>query len=181
LHLAVRDRRSVPFAALLDQYARTDGGRVLRYVSAEGCGRPDVQALVRSAAPDAHLYCCGPSGMIDAFVEAARHRSPATVHHERFAAAEAAATVGGFTVQLARDGRCLDVPPGKSILDVLLDAGLEVPYSCTQGVCGSCRLAVLEGTPDHRDSYLTDDERAANDALMPCCSGSLSQRLVVDL
>jgi vanillate O-demethylase ferredoxin subunit len=119
--------------------------------------------------------------MIDAFVEAARHRSPATVHHERFAAAEAAATEGGFTVQLARDGRCLDVPPGKSILDVLLDAGLEVPYSCTQGVCGSCRLAVLEGTPDHRDRYLTDAERAANDALMPCCSGSLSQRLVVDL
>ncbi|TFZ02850.1 oxidoreductase [Ramlibacter henchirensis] len=181
LHFAARDRRSMPFEAHLEQHAATGSGRVVKHFSAEGQGRPDIQAIVGSAAADAHLYCCGPTGMIDAFVEAARHRSPDTVHYERFASAEAPATEGGFTLQLARDGRCFDVPPGKSILDVLLEAGVDVPYSCMQGVCGSCRLSVIEGQPDHRDGYLSDNERAANDALIPCCSGSLSPRLVVDL
>lgn len=181
LHFAARDQHSLPFEALLAQHASLPGGQVVKHLSRAGQGRMDVAALVRSAAPETHLYCCGPAGMIDAFLDAGRARAPDTVHYERFAATEAAATDGGFTLQLARDGRCLPVPPGKSILDVLLDAGLDVPYSCMQGVCGSCRLSVLEGQPDHRDGYLSDNEKAANDSLMPCCSGSLSQRLVVDL
>lgn len=180
LHFAARDRGSMPFEALLEQHAAEGRGKVSRYFSSEG-SRLVIPALVRSAAADTHFYCCGPSRMIDAFVDATNARSPETVHYERFAAAEAPATEGGFVLQLSRVGRCLEVPPGKSMLDVLLDAGIDVPYSCMQGVCGSCRLTVIEGTPDHRDGYLSDNQRAANDAVIPCCSGSLSQRLVLDL
>jgi vanillate O-demethylase ferredoxin subunit len=181
LHLAGRRRRSMPFESTLARYANVANGQVLRHCSEDRGGRLDIASIVRSASPETHLYCCGPAGMIDAFVDAGRARSGDTVHFERFAAGQAAATDGGFQLQLARDGRCLEVPAGKSILDVLLDAGVDIPYSCMQGVCGSCRLAVLEGEPDHRDGYLSDDERAANDSLIPCCSGSRSQRLVVDL
>jgi vanillate O-demethylase ferredoxin subunit len=181
LHLAARRPRSVPFEQALTAYGAATHGQVLKHFSADAGVRLDIASIVRSASPETHLYCCGPSGMIDAFIEAARARPADTVHYERFAAGQAAATDGGFQLQLARDGRCLDVPAGKSILDVLLDAGVDVPYSCMQGVCGSCRLAVLEGVPDHLDAYLSDMERAANDSLIPCCSGSRSQRLVVDL
>jgi tetrachlorobenzoquinone reductase len=181
LHVTARTPRSLPFQSLLAHYAKVPNGAVRVHFSNDAPGRLDFQSIVRSAQPDTHVYCCGPSGMIDAFVHAARDRAADTVHFERFAAGQAAATDGGFQLQLARDGRCLNVPAGKSILDTLLDAGVDIPYSCTQGVCGSCRIAVLEGEPDHRDDYLSDDERAANDSLIPCCSGSRSQRLVVDL
>ena len=71
---------------------------------------------------------------------------------------------------LARSGITLAVPPGKPILDVLLDEGIDVPFSCMEGVCGSCKVGVLEGVPDHRDLVLTDEERASNKAIMVCCS-----------
>lgn len=73
------------------------------------------------------------------------------------------------------------MPSGKSILDVLLQAGIEVSYSCTQGICGSCRLGLIEGVPDHRDECLSEDEHAANRSIIACCSGARSGRLVLDL
>ena len=73
------------------------------------------------------------------------------------------------------------VPPGKSVLDVLLDHGVDVPYSCMQGICGSCRVGVKAGEPEHRDDCLSEAERAANTAMAVCCSGSRSAKLVLDL
>ncbi|MGE0333247.1 MAG: 2Fe-2S iron-sulfur cluster-binding protein [Ramlibacter sp.] len=178
LHYAAASRNSMPFQ---DALAARAGGRVVKHFSEDGLGRLDIAALIGGATPDTHFYCCGPSGMIDSFLAASQSRMPATVHYERFAARQEAATDGGFVLQLARDGRCLPVPGGKSILDVLLDAGLDVPYSCTQGVCGTCRIAVLDGEPEHRDDFLTDEEKAANSALMACCSGARSARLTLDL
>jgi ferredoxin-NADP reductase len=181
LHYAAASRAAMPFQALLASYVARGRGRLVTHFSDAGGGRMDIAAIIAAAPAKAHLYCCGPVGMIDAFVEAGRARAPETVHYERFAAAQAAATEGGFTLKLARDGRCLPVPAGKSILDVLLDAGVDVPYSCTQGVCGTCRVRVLEGEPEHRDDYLSDPEKAANDAILVCCSGSRTARLELDL
>ena len=82
---------------------------------------------------------------------------------------------------LARSGITLAVPPGKPILDVLLDEGIDVPFSCMEGVCGSCKVGVLDGVPDHRDLVLSDEERASNKAIMVCCSGAKTERLVLDL
>jgi vanillate O-demethylase ferredoxin subunit len=71
--------------------------------------------------------------------------------------------------------------PGTTVLQVLGDAGVFVPASCEQGVCGTCLTRVLEGVPDHRDLYLTEVEQAANDQFAPCCSRSKSATLLLDL
>ena len=87
----------------------------------------------------------------------------------------------GFTVVLARSGKEIAVPEGMTILEALRSRGIEVAHSCLEGVCGSCETAVLEGTPDHRDLVLTEAERARNNTMMICCSGSKSDRLVLDI
>jgi tetrachlorobenzoquinone reductase len=89
--------------------------------------------------------------------------------------------VGGFEVRLHRSGRTIAVPPGETILDVLLDAGINVAFSCTEGVCGTCETPVIDGIPDHRDSFLSDEEKADNSKIMICCSGSKSPVLTLDL
>jgi tetrachlorobenzoquinone reductase len=88
---------------------------------------------------------------------------------------------GGFEVRLHRSGRILAVPAGETILDVLLDAGVNVSFSCTEGICGTCETKVIDGTPDHRDSFLSDEEKAENSKIMICCSGSKSPVLTLDL
>jgi tetrachlorobenzoquinone reductase len=119
--------------------------------------------------------------MIDAFLAACAQRPAAQVHVERFAAASEAATAGGFELVLQRSGRRIAVGAGKTILDALLDQGVQVQYACSAGVCGTCMTGVIEGEPDHRDEYLTDEERATNRHIMICCSGSKSPTLVLDL
>jgi vanillate O-demethylase ferredoxin subunit len=103
------------------------------------------------------------------------------VHREYFAAKEAAATDGSYTVTLARSQRTLQIQPGQTLLDGLIAIGAEPTFSCQQGICGTCEVRVLEGTPDHRDMVLTEAEQAANDRMMVCCSGAKSVRLVLDL
>jgi ferredoxin len=92
----------------------------------------------------------------------------------------APAVVDSFEVELARSGEVLCIGPGESILDALLLAGIDIEYSCMQGVCGTCRTRVLSGIPHHRDLFLSPQEQAANDSMLVCCSGSRSSRLVLD-
>jgi ferredoxin len=91
------------------------------------------------------------------------------------------APTDGFEVRLHRSGRTIVVQPGDSILDALLDAGVDVSFSCTEGVCGTCETRVIDGIPDHRDSFLTDEEKAENSKIMVCCSRSKSPVLTLDL
>ncbi len=86
-----------------------------------------------------------------------------------------------FEVHLARRQLTLQVQPDQSILQVLQQAGVEVPFSCSEGICGTCRTSVLEGQPDHWDMYLTPEEQEKGDCIMVCISRSQSQRLVLDL
>ncbi len=88
---------------------------------------------------------------------------------------------GTFEVHLAQRNITLTVPPDKSILQVLQDAGLDVPFSCTEGICGTCLTKVKEGEPDHWDMYLTPDEQEKGDCIMVCVSRCKSSRLVLDL
>jgi tetrachlorobenzoquinone reductase len=181
LHYSAASRDAMPFRDLLERIERRGNGRLHLYSSEDRIARMDVGSIVASADMPTHFYCCGPAGMLDDFLAATKACRPERVHYERFFSSKAAATSGGFTVQLARDGRVLNVPEGKSILDVLLDAGLNVPYSCTQGVCGSCRVSVLAGTPDHRDDFLTDAEKSASDCILVCCSGARSPTICLDI
>jgi vanillate O-demethylase ferredoxin subunit len=88
---------------------------------------------------------------------------------------------GAFQVKLASSGNVYTVPADNSVLEVLLQNGVDVPFSCQQGVCGSCLTNVLAGIPDHRDMYLTDEESAQNDQFMPCCSRAKTKLLLLDL
>jgi tetrachlorobenzoquinone reductase len=136
---------------------------------------------VQRAAPDTHLYCCGPIPMLAAFEQAAASRPSEYVHVEYFSAKEPPSAGGGFTVVLSRSGLSVVVPEGKTILDTLLDSGVDVPYSCQEGICGTCETKVIEGTPDHRDLVLSKEEQGSNNVMMICCSGSKGEKLVLDL
>jgi len=179
LHYAARSPQHAAFVGELQALAAQGGELELRFDSS--APRLDIARLVGDAPADAHLYCCGPRPMIDDFVAAGASRSESTVHYERFAAGSEAATAGGFDVVLQRSGQRLHVLPGKTILDTLLDNGVQVQYSCSAGICGTCRTGVIEGDPDHRDDYLTDQEKAENRSIMVCCSGARSRTLVLDL
>lgn len=91
------------------------------------------------------------------------------------------ATSGAFKVKVASTDELIDIPQGQSIVDVLEAHGVDITVSCEQGICGTCLTAVLEGTPDHKDVFMTDDEHLANDMITPCCSRSKSAVLVLDL
>jgi vanillate O-demethylase ferredoxin subunit len=178
LHYCARNRAA---AAFLDDLL-PQGDHVSWQFDDECNGRfLDMVALVREAPPDTHFYCCGPTGMLGAFEAAVAGLAPERVHVEYFSAKEEASTDGGFLVELARSNKVIAVAEGKTILEALQDAGIDVPYSCMEGVCGSCETRVLAGTPDHRDAILTDSERASNKTMMVCCSGSKSEKLVLDL
>lgn len=88
---------------------------------------------------------------------------------------------GAFEIHLAQRDLTLVVQPEQSILQVLHDAGVEVPFSCSEGVCGTCLTKVKEGEPDHWDMYLTPEEQEKGDCMMVCVSRSKSPRLVLDL
>ena len=129
-----------------------------------------------------HLYVCGPADfMADVLARAEDCGWPANrLHSEPFAAPEQDAG-RTFTVELARSGRTLTVPAGQSLLEALEAAGTAVPNMCRKGVCGECAIPVLAGRIEHRDLYLTDDEKAANDTAMCCVSRAQDQELELDL
>ena len=177
LHYAVRRRGE---AAFLDELLAGDG-HVRLHVDEEQGSMIDVAAIVRAAPEEAHLYCCGPTPMLEAFAAAAASRPAERVHLEYFSSAVAPAVESGFIVELARSKVRVEVPPGQTILEALRARGLEVQSSCEQGICGSCETRVLAGEPDHRDMLLSDEEKATNQVMMICCSGSRSAILVLDL
>lgn len=136
------------------------------------------------AAPGQHLYTCGPEGFMAAVTEGALGRGyPADVlHREHFRALapEPADRDSDFVVVHAPTGKTYDVPAGRSIAAVLIEAGLDVELSCEQGMCGTCLVDLVEGEADHRDIYQTAAEKAANTRIAICCSRARSDRLVLD-
>ncbi|RON67178.1 PDR/VanB family oxidoreductase [Pseudomonas fluorescens] len=147
--------------------------------------RIDLATLLAKPMPGKHLYVCGPGGFIMAVLAAAKAAGwdDHCIHREFFAAASSPQTIDPrtFQVKLSSDGRVLDIPHDKTVLQVLLAEGLEIPTSCKEGVCGMCLTRVLSGEPDHNDFYLSDDEKAANNQFLPCCSRSKSPLLVLDI
>lgn len=178
LHYCCRTR---DMAAFLDELA-PHGDHVELRLDDENRDFLDIAGLIR-AAPQAHFYCCGPKPMLAAFNAATQAAGlpAARVHVEYFQPVADLVPQGGFTVELARSGRTLAVPPGKTILDTLREAGITTTSSCEAGICGECQVTVLAGIPDHQDSVLSDAERSANKSMMICCSGSKSEKLVLDL
>jgi ferredoxin-NADP reductase len=142
----------------------------------------DVTSIIAKTPRDAHLYCCGPTPMLKAFEAATTDWPREQIHVEYFTPKQQETDKkGGFVVELARSGQEFVIPEGKTILQVLLDAGVDVDYSCELGICGACEQRVISGTPEHRDAILTEEEQASNTKVMICCAGCKSDRLVLDL
>jgi len=175
--------RSRAEAALVDEISGL-GAKVLYHFNDEKGGLPDLASYLAGRPADTHFYCCGPTPMLDAFEQTCERLGYPHAHIERFTAAEVAASEDAqdsYSVELSKSGKTVSVEPGLNLLDVLLEAGCDIEYSCREGVCGSCETRVLEGDVDHRDGVLTKAERAANKSMMVCVSGCKSRRLVLDL
>jgi ferredoxin-NADP reductase len=177
LYYACRSRDDMAFVQSLEAM-----GPAQLHFDEESSGKfLDVSSIVAATPKDAHLYCCGPTPMLKAFESATADWPREQVHIEYFAPKQEAAKAGGFVVELARSGKEFVIPEGKSILQVLLDAGIDVDYSCELGICGACEQRVISGEPEHRDAILTEEEQASNTKVMICCAGCKTERLVLDL
>lgn len=176
--------RAAERMAFLSEIARSPfAGNVVVHTSAD-TQRFDASSTLTNPREGTHLYVCGPVGFMEHVLDTARtHGWPeAHLHREFFAGtANALDTDGSFAVRLASSGETYQIPKEKSVIEVLTSAGVDVPYSCESGVCGTCLTRVLDGVPDHRDTFLTEAERAANDQFTPCCSRALTPLLVLDL
>lgn len=144
--------------------------------------RLDAPAALAGWKEGTHLYVCGPDGFMNHVLDLARAAGwpESHIHFERFSACVPADGGGdGFEIEIEGTGQIIAVPPGETALAALAAAGFEIPVSCEQGICGTCLTPVTGGVPDHRDMFLSDAERAANDCFTPCCSRALTPRLTL--
>ena len=182
LHYCTRSRDQAALVEEIEQLAADGSGEFIpNYDDSDGI--LDLTETLASLPADAHVYCCGPAGMLDAFRARAQERgiAPDRVHYEYFSANVESATEGGFIVVLNQSGTEIAVKSGQTILQALIERGINVPHSCEEGVCGSCETRVIDGVPDHRDMVLSDKEMREGKTMMVCCSGAKSSRLVLDL
>lgn len=130
-----------------------------------------------------HVYVCGPTAMLETVrgAAAAQGWPDEAIHYEYFKNDKIIDDSSSFEIELARSAMTLHVPSGKTILEVMREAGLTVPSSCEQGACGTCLTGVIEGDVDHQDVYLNDSEKRSNTAMMTCVSRAKSARLVLDI
>ena len=173
-----RTRASMAFTEELAQY----GDRV-RFHPQNEHGLLDLAAYLGRVQHGAPIYACGPEPMLKAVADACDHWPPNALRVERFAPVEPAEPVrsDSFEVVLARSGQTVTVEPGRSILETVEAAGVDVLSSCREGTCGTCETDVIDGLPEHRDSLLTEAERASNETMFICVSRCLGARLTLDL
>jgi len=159
------------------------GGRV-HFHTDDGINEQRLKTadVLSEVSAERHLYVCGPAGFMDHITSIAEQCgwSSSCIHLERFAA-EIDTNGAPFTVVAKKSGRKFDVNPGETIVDGLLAQGIEVPMSCQSGVCGTCLVQVLDGTPDHRDFVQTDFEKASNKRITVCCSRSRTKQLILNI
>ncbi|MEV4033172.1 PDR/VanB family oxidoreductase [Streptomyces umbrinus] len=172
-----RTRNSMAFVEELSPY-----GDKVRIAPQDEAGLLDLAAELGTPQPGTLVYCCGPGPLLDAVEERCAQWPKGSLHVERFQPkVQETGADTEFEVVLERSGRTLTVPADVSVLDTVRSAGVEVLFSCTEGTCGTCETDVLEGTPDHRDSVLTDEEREAGETMLICVSRCRGKRLVLDL
>jgi vanillate O-demethylase ferredoxin subunit len=186
LHYAARSRQRMAFRSYLQD--TPFASRVHFHFSEESeTGRLDLAATIGSVPRESHVYVCGPSALIDATTTLAKQlgKPAETVHFERFSGIRTVANgrcdASSFLLQIRSTGKRIPVSAGETAAQALLAAGIALPVSCEQGICGTCVTRILEGVPEHNDGYLTDEERRANMLFVPCCSRAQSDVLVLDL
>ncbi|MFD6059508.1 PDR/VanB family oxidoreductase [Rhodococcus wratislaviensis] len=179
LYYGGRSLRSMAFRREL----LTDFGDRVHLNPQDQAGVLDLGSILSSPRSNTLVYCCGPSGLLDAVELRCRTWPEETLHVERFQPRDSANLNqgGDFEVELSRTGAVIVVRDGQTVLEAVRNAGVLVPSSCEEGTCGTCEVPVLEGEVDHRDSILTAEEQAANDTMLICVSRAACPRLVLDL
>jgi ferredoxin-NADP reductase len=183
LHYGGRSREHMAFVDELVDL----GGDNVSIVPQDVDGLLDVPAIIGNLSPEATIYCCGPAPLLDAVLTACAEAGVSDrLHFERFVAPTDGAgfvTDGdtAFEVELRSSGVTLQVPADKTLLEVVQSVLPDVPFSCTEGYCGSCESVVLDGEPDHRGSLMTPEEHDEEGTMLICVGRSKSHRLVLDL
>lgn len=172
-----RTRASMAFLEELAAY----GDRV-QVLPQDEHGLLDLPEIL-TVQPGTQVYCCGPESLLAAVEAHCAGWPPGRLHVERFTARESALTgeQAAFEVECAESGVTVSVPSGQSMLDALLEAGIDMNYDCREGTCGTCELDLLDGVADHRDAVLSAEEWADGKLIFPCVSRAPGGRLVVDV
>lgn len=180
LHYCCRSRAN---AAFLDELGSQFGAQLsLHFDDGAEAQKLMPAAMLQSPAAGVHVYVCGPTGFMDWIIDTARQAGlpSGSIHYEYFGAV-VDASGEAFEVFAAASNITVRVAEGVSIANALKAAGVKVNVSCEEGVCGTCICDVLEGSPDHRDHFLNDEEKACGDQIAVCCSRAKSARLVLDI
>ncbi|MFF1696336.1 PDR/VanB family oxidoreductase [Streptomyces sp. NPDC058257] len=174
-----RNRATMAFAEQLT----TDHAHRVALRPQDETGLLDLEGLLNSPSAGTLVYCCGPEPLLDAVEQRCAAWPENTLHVERFTprVRQDDAPPASFEVELSRTGITVTVPPDKSVLESVEEAGVQVLSSCQEGTCGTCETAVLDGAVEHRDSLLTPAEQACNDTMFICVSRAACPRLVLDL
>lgn len=177
LHYGGRSRDSMAFLDELEQY----GDKVVVWPQDE-MGHLNLKYLAEPV-ENGRVYCCGPEPLLNAVSKNAEAWPAGTVRFERFVPAKQPEPVRTepFELELERSKKSVTVGTDETVLSALSNAGVPVLASCMEGICGTCEVAVLCGTPEHRDSLLNDAEREKNDRMFVCVSRAISDKLVLDL
>lgn len=190
--IAEAERRNIPWR-LAYLGTRSDGmafasaphlsAETARLVSRDREERLDLAAWIGLVPEGTGVYACGPARMLDELEALSAGWPQGTLHLERFQAKVFGESQGAdtFEVEAKASGLIVTVERGCSILEMLEQAGIGVPSSCLEGVCGTCETTVIDGAPEHRDSILTPEERESNETMMICVSRSLDSTLVLDI
>jgi ferredoxin-NADP reductase len=176
---AGRSRQHLAFLSAIEVLC----GEKLSVHTDDASGIFDVRRLMNSLGQDEALYCCGPRPMLEAAMATAKELGwpPGRLHFEIFTTTPPRQDDQPFEVVLKSSGRSFAIPADKTILGVLIDAGLDPLHDCKRGDCGICQVGVIEGVPDHRDFVLSDAEKAAGKLMQICVSRAKTPRLVLDL
>ncbi|MCX5539371.1 PDR/VanB family oxidoreductase [Paraburkholderia sp. CNPSo 3076] len=180
LHFSGRTREALPF---VDELRALAGEKLVLHADDDPATRLSVDALLDGAQVNQPIYVCGPAGMIEAVLAAARQRGwhECDLHYELFTEAAPQEGDAAFEVELKSSGKCFTVAADKSLLDTLIENGADVMYDCRAGYCGLCTTKVSSGQIEHRDVYLSEADKAAGKVMQVCVSRCKSGRLVLDL
>jgi len=180
LHYCTRSQDVTAFKADLDASSFAD--KVVYHFDDQAADQKlDLARDLPKPDKDTHLYVCGPQGFMDWVISSAESagHTTANVHREYFSA-DVELSGDSFEVECAQSGITLTIGADDTIAKALAKAGIKVEVKCEEGVCGTCITDVLEGDLDHRDQFLTEEERDDNDQMCVCCSRG-NGKLVLDI
>ena len=178
--------RSPERTAFLERIKRSTFSKRVSFHFDDGAPeqRIDIPGLLENPQSDTHLYVCGPQGFMDFVIATARKNGwPEHCVHKEYFSSDVRTSENDteFEVKIASTGRVYRVARDETVIAALSQHGIDIPTSCAQGVCGTCLTRVIDGEPEHRDLYQSDEQRTRNDQFTPCCSRARSAMLVLDL